>query len=75
MTRAVTKFNADKAGCLAHDGRPINAPAMHEKEMARILEPVTAAVERATATADKTMAEVETLRLQPHADPTMALST
>ena len=74
VTRAVTKFNADKAALLAHDGRPINAPAMHEKEMARILEPVTAATNKAVQVADKTLAEVESLRLQPFADPTMALS-
>ena len=75
VTRAVAKFNADKAALYAHDGKtPINAPAMHEKEVSRLLAPVTAAVERATATADKTLAEVEALRLQPHADPTTALS-
>lgn len=75
VTRAIEAHSNAKALLFAHDGKtPINAPAVHDRELARLLTPVETAVERAIETADSVIAEVEALRLAPHADPTMALS-
>ena len=76
VERAVTRYKADRAALYTFDGKtPINAPDVHEREMARILEPLSAAVERAVGAADKASGTVEAMRLQPYADPTVALSS
>jgi hypothetical protein len=76
VTRAIEAHSNAKALLFAHDGKtPINGPAVHDRELARLLAPVETAVERAIETADGVIAEVEALRLAPHADPTMALSS
>lgn len=74
VTRAVAKFQADRAALFTYDGKPINAPDLHTREMDRITEPLTAAVDRAVTTADRVTAYVEALRVQPYADSTAALS-
>ncbi len=75
VTRAIEAHSNAKALLFAHDGKtPINAPTVHDRELAKLLAPVETAVERAVKTADSVIAEVEALRLAPHADPTMALS-
>ena len=76
VTRAIEAHSNAKALLFAHDGKtPINAPAVHDRELARLLAPVETAVERAIEVADGVIAETEALRLAPHADPTMALSS
>ena len=75
VTRAIEAHANAKALLFAHDGKtPINAPAVHDRELAKLLAPVETAVERAIEVADGVIAETEALRLAPHADPTMALS-
>ena len=75
VERAIEKHTADYGRLFAHDGKTtISGPDLHARECARILVPVTAAVESAVQVADKAAADVEALRLAPHADPTSALS-
>ena len=75
VTRAIEKFNADRAGLFAHDGvTPIDPPATYQAKVAKALESVEWAVERATALSDKVTQETESQRLAPHADPTGSLS-
>ena len=74
ITRAVEKYNNDRLGLLAHDGRPIDDPQTYALKQAKMLESVEWAVERATALSDKVTADIESQRLQPFSDPTSALS-
>jgi len=75
VQRALEAQSVGKAALLAHDGKtPINAPAVHDRELARLLAPVEAAVKRAIEVADDVIAETEAARLLPHQDPTAALS-
>ena len=75
VTRAIEKYNADRAGLLASDGKtPIYPPDVHTAKVAKLLESVEWAVERATTLADKVTADIEAQRLQPFSDPTSALS-
>lgn len=75
VQRAASKYQTEKSALFTHDGKTaINAPAVHDREMQRIAEPLTAAVERAVGVADKVAAQVEALRVQPYADPTSQLS-
>ena len=75
VTRAVEKYNLDRAGLFAHDGKtPIDPPATFAAKQAKLLESVEWAVERATALSDKVTQETESQRLAPFSDPTSALS-
>jgi len=76
VTRAIEAYGVERARLYDFTGKtPINPPATHDKELAKLLAPVETAVERAIETADRVTAEVEAARLAPHADPTMALSS
>ena len=75
VTRAIEKFNADRAGLFAHDGKtPINSPDIHQKQLDKALESVQWATDKAVALADKVTVETESQRLAPFSDPTSALS-
>ena len=75
VVRSIEKYNADRAGLLASDGRtPIYPPDVHTAKVAKLLESVEWAVERATTLSDKVTADIEAQRLQPFSDPTSALS-
>ena len=75
VTRAVEKYNNDRLGLLAHDGvTPIDPPATYQAKVAKALESVEWAVERATALSDKVTQETESQRLAPFSDPTSQLS-
>ena len=73
VTSALQTFNANKAKLLTHDGKPILEPAAHARAVEKAGEPLRAAVERALALGDAALAEVEKGRLQPYADPVVAL--
>ena len=75
VTRAVEKYQTDRAALFAHDGKtPIDPPATFAAKQAKLLESVEWAVERAATLADKVTQETESQRLAPHADPTGQLS-
>ena len=75
VTRAIEKYNADRAALYAHDGKtPINGPAIHDRELAKLTESLQWATDKAVALADKVTAEVEAQRLAPFTDPTGQLS-
>lgn len=75
VQRAIEAHSTGKAALLTHDGRPINAPAVHDRELAKLLAPVEAAVQRAIEAADGVIEAVEAQRLAPFQDPTAALSS
>ena len=75
VTRAVEKYQTDRAALLASDGKtPIDPPATYQAKVAKALESVEWAVERATALSDKVTQETESQRLAPFSDPTSQLS-
>ena len=75
IVRAIEKCNADRAALLASDGKtPIDPPATYQAKVAKALEIVTFATDKAVALADSIAVETEKARLAPHSDPTLALS-
>lgn len=74
LQKSLDIYATNQQTLFTHDGHKINAPSVHEREAARLLEPVTAAVDKAIAVADKVTQETEAQRLAPHADPTSQLS-
>ena len=65
---------ANQATLFTFEGKPIYPPDKQASEAARLLAPVESSVDRAVQVADRVTAEVEAARLQPHSDPTSALS-
>ena len=74
LQKSLDIYGKNQATLYTFDGKKINAPSIHEREAARLLEPVQDAVDRAVALADRVTAEVEAARLAPFSDPTSQLS-
>ena len=74
LQKSLDIYGKNQATLYTFDGKKINAPSIHEREAARLFEPVQDAVDRAVALADRVTAEVEAARLAPFSDPTSQLS-
>ena len=73
VQRSLDTLQVNQATLYTHDGHKIHPPEQHTSELARLVQPVEAAVDRAVALADKAVADVERTRLNQFADPMSSL--
>ena len=73
VQRSLDIFATNQKTLYTFENARINPPDVHQREFDRLLAPVTAAVDKAVAVADKVVSEVEKSRLSQFADPLAAL--
>ena len=73
VQRSLDIFATNQKTLYTFENARINPPDVHQRELDRLLAPVTAAVDRALEVADKVTAQVEKSRLDQYADPLAAL--
>ncbi len=74
VQKSLDVYATNQATLYTFNGAPIHSPELQARELARLVQPVETAVDKAVAVADKVTAEVEAQRLAPFSDPTSALS-